>query len=169
MQDPGPTRPNQRDMFHARLPDNRARGTRGFTLIEILVALAMVAILAAIAIPSYLDSVRKGRRADAVSGLSALQHAQERWRANHGSYTTDLGASGLGIGTAAPGGHYTLEVTAALREGYTATATANSTSPQNADSECRVLVLQQAGGNIRYGSGGGGSTVWGTSSPCWAR
>jgi prepilin-type N-terminal cleavage/methylation domain-containing protein len=47
---------------------------KGFTLIELMIAVVVIAILAAIAYPSYQDSVRKSRRADAKSAL--MEHAQ---------------------------------------------------------------------------------------------
>ena len=51
---------------------------KGFTLLEVIVAVAIVAILAAIAYPSYQSSVRKSRRADAEGALVGLSNAMER-------------------------------------------------------------------------------------------
>ena len=61
---------------------------RGFTLIELMITVAVVAILAAIALPSYQEQVRKSRRSEAISTLGELQLRQERWRANNPSYGT---------------------------------------------------------------------------------
>ena len=60
----------------------------GFTLIELMVTIAIVAILAAIAIPMFGEQMSKGRRSEAMSTLTNLQLKQERWRSNHGSYAT---------------------------------------------------------------------------------
>ena len=54
--------------------------TRGFTLIELMIVVAIVAVLAAIALPSYQDYVRKGRRADGRAMLQSASLAQEKFR-----------------------------------------------------------------------------------------
>lgn len=58
----------------------------GFTLIELMVTIAVVAILAAFAIPTFSEQLAKGRRSDAIATLTDLQLKQERWRANHSTY-----------------------------------------------------------------------------------
>ncbi len=62
----------------------------GFTLIELMIVVAIIAILAAIAYPSFLDSVRKGRRADAETGLMQAAHKLENFYARNATYTADL-------------------------------------------------------------------------------
>ena len=66
---------------------------QGFTLIELMIVVAVVALLAAVALPSSQSYIRKSRRADAFIALSNVQMAQERWRASHLTYgtLTDLG------------------------------------------------------------------------------
>ena len=61
-------------------------GLRGFTLIELMIAVAIVAVLASIAYPAYLDSVLKGRRAEGRSALLNLLQQQERFYTQTGSY-----------------------------------------------------------------------------------
>ena len=58
----------------------------GFTLIELVIAVAIVGILAAIAIPTYNSQVEKGRLADARAALTEDGHFLERWYADNGSY-----------------------------------------------------------------------------------
>jgi type IV pilus assembly protein PilE len=60
-------------------PARRFGGSRGFTLIELMIAVAIIAILTAVAYPSYLQHVRKSRRADAKSALLDLATRQERY------------------------------------------------------------------------------------------
>ena len=62
----------------------------GFTLIELMIVVAIVGILAAIAYPSYQDSVLKSRRADGQSELLRIQGLMERYYYEEGSYTDEL-------------------------------------------------------------------------------
>ncbi|MCL5669191.1 MAG: prepilin-type N-terminal cleavage/methylation domain-containing protein [Gammaproteobacteria bacterium] len=125
----------------------------GFTLIELMIVVAIVGLLAAIAYPSYMDSVRKGRRAEAITALYQLQLAQEKWRANNTTYTGTLGTGGLGLSTTSPATgttfYYDLAITSNTATGFTATATARSTGGQNNDTaggvSCTPLTINQDG------------------------
>jgi len=64
--------------------------TMGFTLIEVMIVVALIAIIAAIAYPSFLDSVRKSRRADAQQGLMQAAQKLENFYARNAAYTEDL-------------------------------------------------------------------------------
>jgi type IV pilus assembly protein PilE len=68
----------------------RLKKTCGFSLIELMIVLGIVAILAAIAYPSYRDSVRKARRVDAKSALTDIAQMQETFFARNGTYTLDM-------------------------------------------------------------------------------
>lgn len=119
--------------------------SRAFTLIEMLIAIAVIAILAGIAMPAYQDHVRQSRRIDGQTALLNLQMAQERWRANNQSYSASL--SDLGLSTSSSENHYTIAITSgsASAIGFTATASANSASPQVGDTSCSTLTLSQSG------------------------
>ena len=71
-------------IFPSRM-SNRMR-SRGFTLIELMIVVAVVAILAAIAYPSYMDSVRKGWRAEARAALMSEMQQQERYFTQMNTY-----------------------------------------------------------------------------------
>lgn len=64
--------------------------TSGFSLLELLVALAIVGILATVAYPSYQDSVRKANRSEAIAELQAILAAQERFFLTNRTYTINL-------------------------------------------------------------------------------
>jgi type IV pilus assembly protein PilE len=84
------------------------RRPAGFTLIELLVALLVLAVLAAVAVPTYQGQVRKARRAEAIAGMLAIQQAQERWRAAHPSYAGRLGGDGLALPDRTASGRHAL-------------------------------------------------------------
>ena len=109
---------------------------RGFSLLELSIALLVAALLAAICYPAYSAHVRRARRMDAIGALLELQLAQERWRSEHLSYASleELGAS-----SSLPGGHYVLDMPALLPDAYTLRALA--VGGQAADHECGELRL----------------------------
>lgn len=78
--------------IHASTPRKKARG---FTLIELMITVAIVGLLAAIAYPAYTDSVLKGRRAEGRTALMEMMQQQERYMTQTGSYMTfSAGATG---------------------------------------------------------------------------
>lgn len=92
---------------------------KGFSLIELMIVIAIIGILATIAIPSYTEYVAKSKRAEAMRGLADLMLKQERWRANHTSYAGDA-TTGFTKPTV---DNYNLAVSGESTTGYTLTAT----------------------------------------------
>jgi type IV pilus assembly protein PilE len=118
----------------------------GFSLIDLMFAIVIVGILVTIALPSFMGTMRKSRRADGIQALRMLQLKQERWRASNPSYTGNL--ANLGISSATTeGGWYTLAVSSVTATGYTATATAVSGKSQVDDKangiSCATLTVNQ--------------------------
>lgn len=147
-------------MLCRRCP-RQIRRSRGVTLIELMLVIVVMAILAAIALPSYQQYVLKGRRAEAIAALNAIQQAQERYRANSPSYAATL--SELAQGATSPSGYYGLSLSAVTASGYTITAKARG--QQAKDKDCDALVLRLERGNVfNRASDAQGED---SSSRCW--
>lgn len=117
---------------------------KGFTLIEVMVVLVIVAILLALAYPSYVDYVRKSNRGDAQQLLMNWSVNQEIWRANNPQYAT---TAQLPAPTA---DNYDLTIANRSGTTYTLTATAKSGNDQNNDkarngTSCATLTLNENG------------------------
>lgn len=150
--------------------DDIMQKQKAFTLIELMVTVAIIGILAGIAIPSYEDSVRKSRRADAKAALLGLANAMERHFTERNSYCDSADASGTdtGCGTniedtgppaiytiaAETQAFYTITISAATTSSYTLSAA--PTGAQSGDA-CGTLTLTQTGARA----------VTGTASDCW--
>lgn len=142
----------------------------GFTLIELMIAVAIVALLLTVALPSYQQSTLKARRADAVAALTRLQFAQEQFRANNIAYAATVAALPASQASTSPDNHYGLAVNSAGPSGYTLTATAQSGSPQFGDLKCRGLRVVMSAGNLSYLSLNDAGTVDSSKpNPCWSR
>lgn len=158
----------------ARQLPHAARSRGGFTLIELMAVVVVIGLLAAVALPSFLDSVRKGRRAEAHAALAQLQQAQERWRANNSTYTGTLADLKLNLDASAhtPGDYYVVNIDSADGTGYTATANAVSGSSQAGDTQCTTMRVRLTGGNLQYGGCSGCSVPGGALADpnrCWSR
>ena len=147
----------------------RTPQSAGFSLIELMIVIAVVGLLAMVALPSFMDSIRKGRRSEGIAAIAAIQQAQERWRASNPAYTTALADLSANATTAQ--GYYGMALSAptapdTLAIGYTVTATAASS--QTADTKCAKLAVEILRGNLRYGSGAG-LIDWTDANRCWAK
>lgn len=142
------------------------RRCRGFSAIEMTVAVLIMGMLAATAIPSYRDQVRKGRRSDAMAALSALQLAQERHRISAPRYADD--PAQLGRTAASENGHYILSIHGASGTGYTLVATAQPGSSQAHDGPCvQMAVAVQSGLTVLMAAQASGALAEDLPRQCW--
>jgi len=126
----------------------------GFTLIEIMIVVAIISILAAIGYPAYQDSVRKSKRTDARSALLKAAALQERWYMNTNAYTTTLANIG---GATSPDGYYAITVNNTACGNNSCFQVVATPAAPFSDPGCTTLTLNELGQQ--------GST--GSSTECW--
>ena len=118
---------------------------RGMTLIELMVVVAIVAILSTLAVGSYRRYVLRANRTDATSALLRIQVAEEKFFLQNNAYTTDLSAAGLGVPSPTPNGFYNLVVAGAPAIATSFKATATATGAQTQDTSCQTLTIDDQG------------------------
>ena len=147
----------------------RAPRARGFTLIELMVTVVIVAILASIAIPAYTAQIRRSRRTEARTALLDLAGREERFLATNNHYSNtpaELAYTALPIAVAS--GYYTLDVAVTAGDSttaptFTATATPVAGQGQDKDGDCQGgFTLTSTGAQSSRNSGGTDS-----SAICW--
>jgi len=116
---------------------------KGFTLIELMIVVAVIGILAAVAYPAYQDYVIRSKRGDAMNALAAVRIAQEKYRANNAAFTNSL--SELGLSSSSPDGYWTIELVS------TATYPTNGSKfyafayPGHTDTSCEAFMVDREG------------------------
>jgi type IV pilus assembly protein PilE len=123
----------------------------GFTMTELLIAVAIVGILAMVAYPSYQSSVQRTRRSDGIAAAIAVQVAQEKFRANCPYYAQSLGsantcganagASTVQAASTSPEGFYTISIVANSASGNSYTISADPTGLQATDTTCDPMTI----------------------------
>jgi type IV pilus assembly protein PilE len=131
----------------------------GFTLIEVMITVAIIGILAAVAYPSYTEHVKKSARAEAITALVDAANKQEQFFVDNHDYTADL--TNLGLGTTTETGLYELSIDS-VADSREFTITAEGVSGvASTDLICKTLVINELSVKTSTGSG--------TSKECWGR
>jgi len=150
------------------LSEPAPRRRHGFSLVELLVALAIAAILLFVALPGYQFMVLKSTRAAARATLLDVVSRQEQYFVNHKRYAINLGGLGLpepyhvdSRGEAVESGAASYNVSLELRDGNYTGAVAAPVNRQASDSQCLAFSLSHSG--VRAVSGAQASSP----GACW--
>jgi type IV pilus assembly protein PilE len=140
--------------------------SRGFTLLELMIATGTAAILASIGWSSYSQVLQRVRRTEARLSLLNIQHAQEMFYARHNHYAGTLEpGQGLALSTRSDSGDYELSViSGADNQSYVATAVASAAGRQYNDHSCRSLSLDSVGTRHSRNSAGQPAAE---AAACW--
>jgi type IV pilus assembly protein PilE len=127
--------------------------TRGFTLIELMIVVAIIAIIFAFAWPSYQEHVRKSRRTEGTVHLLELADRLERFYSDQGSYAgATLGPDEDDVYVAvSENGHYNLAITVQDNVSFTVTAAPTTKGDQD-DDTCGTFTLTSTGQTSADGS-----------------
>ena len=129
----------------------------GFTLIEVMIVVAIVGILSAIALPSYRDYVTRGRIPEATSALAASQVKMEQWFQDSRKYRNAAGQCGGVPASYDSGKNFTISCEASSDTAYVLTATGK------ASMNGFTYTVNQAGVKATTAVPSG----WTSSSTCW--
>ena len=141
-------------------------GQSGFTLIELMIAVAIIAILSMIAYPSYQSSIAKGRRTDARAALTEIAAQQEKFYFKNNRYSTSL--TEVFGGNASREGYYNLNLNTAAsatgcgNDGECFLVTATAAGAQASDNTCATYTLNNLGLKGALDNNGADSTA-----TCW--
>lgn len=148
------------------------KNQKGFTLIELMIVVVIVAILAAVAIPSYQNSIQKTRRGDAKEALTRIAAAQERYFFTNNNYTSDLTKLGMTTSKSIEGYYDILAITTPDPKNplcpaapcFVIQATPVVSGSQANDTQCGQFAITSTGRKRAHKKG---DATIDTTSECW--
>jgi type IV pilus assembly protein PilE len=143
-----------------RITGRFSRRFAGFTLLELLIVVAIFSIIMSLAVAGYRQYIIRANRVDATVLLLRVAAAQERHYLAQNTYTADLVALGF-PDAGSERGYYTLTVSpalAGLATGFTATAKVAAGESQSGDEQCQELSINESG--LRSSAPEGPDVCW---------
>jgi type IV pilus assembly protein PilE len=137
---------------------NHAASHSGWSLIELLVVVAVLAILTLYAVPTYRSAMLRAQRTEATAALLALAAAQERFHLQRHIYASEIDSpppDGLGLQSITEDGRYAIAITTADAATFAASATAQG--QQARDTHCAEFGIDATGARTA------------TNNDCWTR
>ena len=125
----------------------KKRSASGFTLIELMIVVAIIGVLAAIAVPMYGSYVEKSRRTDGKAKLMEVAQSLERCYTQFSAYNNSSCSvvSGGAVSENSDEGFYTITTTDFSTDAFTLSAAPSSGSAQAADTDCQSFTLTHLG------------------------
>lgn len=119
----------------------KKKNAKGFTLIELVIVIVIVGILSAVSVPIYRSYTRKAMASEGRALLASVANAQKVWYAEHSTYTTETGETGLNIQAGTNKYFRDVVISAADNTGWTATTSGV------AGEDAEGITLQAVGSN----------------------
>lgn len=148
-------------LFKFFIVSSTKKSIKGFTIIELLIVVVIMAILSGLALPSLLKQSLKARQATAKSHIGAVNRAQQAYRLEHPTFAGDIASLGVGIPLSTNEYNYAFGTTDATVAEFTATPTNNNLSAFTGCTNATIVSGNDANTsiNIKEKAAMGGGTA----------